>query len=345
MNDIKLTNGKTIGTNSPVFIIAEIGYNYNTMEEAIASIDAAVDCGVDAVKFQTFKADTIVRKDIDFPIEAGGGNQWEEFKKYELSADDHKKLFDYSTEKGLIPFSTPSHITDLPLLEDLGMEIYKLGADDLTNIPFQVKVAKLNKPLIISTGMGYLSEVARTVEEILETGNDKLIVLHCISNYPIKDITELNLKSIKTMYESMGILTGFSDHTETFSAPVASVALGSCVYERHFTLDKNIDAPDCALSADPEEMKQIVTMIRETEQMLGNGIKQPAKSEIDMRRDTRKSLVSLSNISKGEILSSDNVTIKRPGHGIDPVDLEKAMGRKVNCDIAEDVNITWEMLG
>ncbi len=343
MKKIQIEN-QTIGPGELVFIIAEIGYNYTTIEQALATVDAAVECGVDAVKFQTFRAETIVTRDIEFPHEAGGGNQFDEFKEYELSAEHHKQLFTYAREKGVIPFSTPSHATDLPLLQELNASVYKLGADDLTNIPFQIDVAGLGRPMFISTGMGYLSEVAETVEAIHAVGNDQLVVMHCLSNYPIHDLSELNLRTLQTMRQSLGVIIGFSDHTTTLSAPAAAVALGALVYERHFTLDKNIPAPDCALSADPAEMKAIVSMIRETEAMMGNGIKRPASSEMDMRKKTRKSLVANCSLKKGDRLAAENVIIKRPGHGIDPRQLSIALGRRTAQDIPADTVITWEMI-
>lgn len=335
---------KTIGQGYPTFIVAEIGYNFNTLEEGLQSVKAAKECGVDAVKFQTFKAETTVTKGVMFPHEAGGGSQYDEFKRYEVSEEWHRELFSCARELGLIVFSTPAHFNDLSLLESLKVPVYKTGADDLTNSPFLVEIARLGKPMIISTGMSTLSEVAATVEALLETGNDQLVLLHTISNYPIKDLRDLNLRAMKTMADALGVLVGFSDHTTTLSAPVAAVTLGACVYERHFTIDKSLPAPDASLSANPAEMKMIVQLIRETEAMLGDGIKRPAQSELDMRRDTRKSLVSTRAIKKGEVFTRDNVTIKRPGCGIPPKDLDIIMGHTAKKDIPEDTTITWEMV-
>jgi len=343
MKTFKIGN-RTIGRGYPTFIIAEIGYNFNTYEEAVKSIEEAKKCGVDAVKFQTFRAETIVTKDVMFPSEAGGGSQYEEFKRHELSEDWHKKLFAHAKKHKLIVFSTPSHVTDLPLLESLDVPAYKTGADDLTNIPFLVKIAKLGKPMIISTGMSYLHEVAESVEAIKEAGNDQIILLHTVSNYPIQNLSYLNLRAMKKMGEALGVLTGFSDHTATLSAPVAAVALGACVYERHFTIDKALPAPDAALSADPKEMAQIVKNIRETELMLGDGIKRPAPSEKDMRAETRKSIVAAKRINEGEKLSASNITIKRPGKGIPPKFMELLIGKKARVTIPADTVITWDML-
>jgi sialic acid synthase SpsE len=241
-------------------------------------------------------------------------------------------------------FSTPSHFNDLPLLESLGTPVYKTGADDLTNIPFLVEISRLGKPMIISTGMSTLSEVAATVEAILETGNKQIVLLHTISNYPVKDLGHLNLRAIKSMAEALGVLVGYSDHTTTLSAPVAAVTLGACVYERHFTINKSLPVPDASFSADPEEMKTIVQLIRETEVMLGDGVKRPAPSEVDMRRDTIKSLVSVKKIKRGEVIQANSITIKRPGHGIPPDFLPNVLGRSARVDIPEDAVITWEMV-
>lgn len=343
MKTFKIGN-RTIGRGYQTFIIAEIGYNFNTYEEAVKSIEEAKKCGVDAVKFQTFKAETIVTKDVMFPPEAGGGSQFNEFKKYELSEESHRKLFSYAKDLGLIAFSTPSHVSDLSLLESIDVHVYKTGADDLTNIPFLVEIAELGKPMIVSTGMSTLSEVAAAVDAILATGNDKLVLLHTISNYPIKNLEHVNLKAINTMAKALGVLTGYSDHTTTLSTPLAAVALGACVYERHFTIDKALPAPDAALSADPEEMKQIVLGIREVEAMLGNGIKRPAPSEMDMRKYTRKSLISKGKIKKGEKFTFENVTVKRPGYGIPPGFLEIIIGRTARQDVPDDTVITWDMV-
>ncbi len=278
------------------------------------------------------------------PPEAGGGSQFDEFKRYELSEEWHRKLFSYARELGLIVFSTPAHFNDLPLLELLETPVYKTGADDLTNVPFLVEIAKLQKPMIISTGMSTMSEVNETVEAIREAGNNKLILLHTVSNYPIKNLGELNLRAMNTMAEALGTLVGFSDHTTTLSAPVAAIALGACVYERHFTIDKSLAAPDAFLSADVEEMKTIVQLIRETEAMLGDGIKRPAASEVDMRRETRKSLVSTSDMKKGDVFTKNNLTIKRPAYGIPPKSLDLIVGQTAKKEIPEDTTITWEMV-
>jgi len=346
--EIKIGNCM-VGDGHPCFIIAELGYNFTTMEEAFESIDAAADCGVDSIKFQTFTADTIVARDSVFPEEAGGTNffasQWEEFKRFEITLDQHRALFKRAVEKGLVPFSTPSYYDDVELLDKLNVCAYKTGADDLTNVPFQAFMAKRGKPMILSSGMSYLWEVGRTIQAIEDTGNKDVIVLHTLSNYPVNDISELNLKAMKTMADGFGILTGFSDHTKSLSIPAAGVALGMSIYERHFTLDKKIQAPDCPFSADPKEMKTLVDVIRETEAALGNGIKVPAGTEKDMRRETRKSLMAKTDLKAGEILTKDNTIVKRPGTGIPPYEVYAAYGKKLNKNIKADGVISWHDIG
>ncbi|MFC1951533.1 N-acetylneuraminate synthase family protein [Chloroflexota bacterium] len=345
MEKIKIGN-KIIGKGEPAFIIAEIGYNFNTLDMALMSIDAAVDCDADAVKFQTFRADTITSRDLDFPKEAGGTSQYEEFKRYELSEEWHQKLFNYAQEKNIIVFSTPSHQTDVELLERLGVLLYKIGSDDCTNLPFLKYVAETGKPMIVSTGMANLAEVEEAVETILSTGNNQLVLLHTVSNYPIEDVGQLNLRVIQTLQRTFNseIPVGYSDHTTSLTIPVAAVALGACVYERHFTIDKNMKVPDAFLSADPAEMKAIVTAIREVEKALGDGIKRLASSETDMRQDTRKSIIALTNINKGEEITADRVIIKRPGYGIEPKHLGVVIGRKTTVDIKEGEVITWDKI-
>lgn len=333
-----------IGLEHPAFIVAEIGYNFNSIEEAKDSIDAAIECGADAVKFQTFKADTITTKDIYFPKEAGGSSEYEEFKRYELSEEAHEEIFSYGRKQGIIVFSTPSYRDDVDLLERLDTKLYKIGSDDLTNLPFLRYVSSKGKPIILSTGMANLQEVGETLEAIYGIGNRQVIVLHCVSNYPIKDTSLVNLRAIQTIADAYKVLVGFSDHTTSFVIPAVAIALGACVYERHFTISKNIGAPDAFFSADPGEFRQIVQNIRETEKALGSGIKVPAVTETNMRKDTRKSIIAGKNIRKGQVLTEKNLIIKRPGRGIEPRFWNIVLGRVAKVNIKKDECITWEMV-
>ncbi len=333
-----------VGDGCPVFIVAEVGYNFNTLAEAKVSIDAAIECGVDAVKFQTFRAETVSSRFTDFPREAGGTNQFDEFKRYELSEATHRELFDHARKRGILAFSTPSYFDDADLLERLGVPVYKIGSDDLTNLPFIRYVAEKGKPVIFSTGMGSLAEVAEAFEAMVASGNDQVVILHCVSNYPIKDAGVVNLNAIPTLRRAFPVPIGFSDHTVTISASLGAVALGASLIERHFTIDKKLEAPDAAFAADPSEMQALVRAVRELEQALGDGVKRPAPSEYAMRMETRKSAIARVDIQPGETITKDKIIVKRPGTGIPPKLAYLVIGRRAKCALKADDVITWDKL-
>lgn len=334
----------SIGAGYPVFILAEIGYNFTTLEEGKASIDAAYACGVDAVKFQTFRAETVVSRDAHFPAEAGQGSQFEEFQRYELSEAAHRELFAHARARGLLAFSTPSYFDDVDLLERVGVPAYKIGSDDLTNLPFITYVAKQGKPVIFSTGMGSLDEAKAALEAVYAAGNRQVAALHSVSNYPIQDPQVVNLNAIPTLWSALKIPVGYSDHTTSLTACLGAVTLGACVIERHFALSKTLPVPDAGFSADPEEMRALVRAIRELEQMLGTGVKQPAATEAAMRQFTRKSAIAKIDIRPGEILRAEHIIVKRPATGVPPKDAQALVGRRTKQAIRQDEPITWEKL-
>ena len=342
--DLIRVGSRVIGEGQPVFIIAELGYNFNTLGEALGSVDAAAKCGVDAIKVQTFRAETLTVPGIDFPKEAGGSSQWDEFKRYEIDEETHRRIFARAREQGLVPFSTPSHPDDVELLERVGVDLYKIGSDDLTTLPFLSYVAAKGKPLILSSGMGTLAEVDEAVRAVQAAGNRQIILLQCTSNYPVRDPSLLNLRVIDTYRRIFPVLVGFSDHSTTLSAAVAAVTLGAVVVERHFTLDKALPVPDSFFSADPTEMAALVHAIRETSLALGSGHKAPAPTESLMRVDTRKGLVARRRIGKGQTIGPEDVTIMRPGTGILPRDRDVVIGRTARRDIDANEVITWEMV-
>lgn len=335
---------RRIGPGQPVFIIAEIGYNFNTVEEGKRSIGMALECGADAVKFQTFRAETLTSRKALFPAEAGGTNQFEEFRRYELSPEAHEILFGHARRCGILPFSTPGHDDDVELLEQMGVPLFKIGSDDLTNLPFLGSIARKGKPIILSTGMGTEEEVTQAVETLQRAGNTGLALLHCVSNYPVRDPSHLNLRAIPALRERFGLPVGFSDHTTGMTASLGAVALGACIIERHFTIDKKLETPDAFFSADPLEMKALVQAIREMELSLGNGVKQPSPSERQMREQTRKSILARVSIRPGERLTAEKVIIKRPATGLAPAQLPSVLGRRVRQAVAEDEPITSENL-
>lgn len=335
---------RMIGDGCPVFIIAELGYNFNRLEEALRSVDEAAVAGADAIKVQTFRAEQIVARGVDFPPEAGGANQYDEFKRYEISEASHRAIFARARERGLIPFSTPSHPDDVELLERVGVDLYKIGSDDLTNLPFLRYIASKGKSIIFSSGMANLAEVDEAIRTFHEAGNRQLVLLQCVSNYPIQDLSAVNLRVIKTYRQAFPVLVGLSDHTTSITAAVAAVALGACVIERHFVINKALKVPDAFFSADPVEMAALVQAIREAEAMLGDGVKRPAPSEGKMRLDARKSIIARRTIRHGHTITGDDVIIKRPGTGIAPRDLPLVIGRVARRDIAPDEVITWDVV-
>lgn len=331
----------TIGAGR-TFVIAELGYNFNTLEEAEQAILAAARAGADAIKFQTFRAETITSRKTFFPSEAGEANQFEEFKQYELSAENHRRLFALAREVGLLPFSTPSYYDDVELLDELGVELYKVGSDDLTNLPFLDFVARRGKPLIISTGMSYLGEVDAAVRTIRAAGNEELVVLHCTSNYPFTDLRHANLRAVPAMRDALKVLTGYSDHSREDFTSVVAVALGACVVEKHYTLSRDIPAPDCAFSYEPRDLERLVATLRQAEASLGDGLKRPSPTELHMRQETRKSVIAARDIRAGEAIQPGDVIIKRPGTGIEPRHRDLVMGRVARRDIAADDPVTWD---
>ncbi len=326
------------------YIIAEIGGNFTTYAEAVRLVEAAADCGVDAVKLQTYRAETVASKKAMFDMEnTGKVSQFDLFKKYAIDRELHRKVFDYAQKKGLDWFSSPSHQSDVDMLEELGVGVHKIGSDDAVNLPFLRYVARLGKPIILSTGMCTLGEVRESVAAILEH-NDKLILLHAITSYPTH-APNVNLRSMETLMQAFPQLDiGYSDHTMSPVACLSAAAMGARVLERHFTYDKKADGPDHMLSADPQEMKWLVDAVREFEVMRGDGVKRPADSEQNTRINNRKSIVLARDVAAGETLSAEHIEIKRPGYGIAPKHFDEMIGRKLTVDMEQDSVLTWDKL-
>ncbi len=308
-------------------------------------VDLAHNAGVDAVKLQTYKADTIVTKTARFDLDnVGDMVQHQLFQKYQIDFELHKKVFDYIESKELDWFSTPSHRTDVDMLDELGVAAHKLGADDATNLPLIKYVASTNKPILLSSGMCTMAEVREMISVCLEVGNDKIILFHTISNYPTYS-NQVNLLAMQALKREFPFLTvGFSDHTIGPIACFAAACMGAEVVEKHFTYDKNAEGPDHQLSASPEEMKEIVNNIREFEIMRGSAAKRPVGKEITNREKNRKSIVTIKPIKKGESLTIENIDIKRPGHGIEPKYFDTMLGKIAGKDIEEDEVLTMRHL-
>jgi N,N'-diacetyllegionaminate synthase len=343
---VKLPNAE-VGPGGPAYIIAEIGGNFSSFAEGKALVDAAVGAGSDAVKIQTYKAHTVSSRKAMFSSDGmeftGDASQFEMFVQYQIDDEVQAELYAYADEQEIVLFSTPGHQSDVEALESLGNCIYKIGSDDAVNLPLLREVARLQKPILLSTGMCTLYEVGLAVDAVLGEGNDQLILLHCVTNYPAAP-QSVNLHAMSTLQQAYGLPTGYSDHVLGNEICLAAVALGACVIEKHFTLDKAADGPDHALSATPDEWRLMVDGIRAVEQALGDGVKRPTATEKTTRINNRKSIVCLREIKAGEVIAIDAVDIKRPGYGIEPRHWQAVIGKTAQRDIPEDEVLSWDML-
>ncbi|WP_370908561.1 N-acetylneuraminate synthase [Chitinophaga sp. RCC_12] len=329
-------------------IIAEAGVNHNgSIELAKALIDAASDAGVDYVKFQTFKAENIASKHArkaDYQLRNTGiqaEDQVSMLKKLELTPEAHDELILYCNEKNISFLSTPFDLESIDLLKSMGIKLGKIPSGEITNLPYLRKMAQSFKELILSTGMATIDEVAAALDVIFAEGKTakEVTVLHCTSEYPAP-VEDINLKAMLQMKEKFDIAVGYSDHTLGIEVPVAAVALGATLVEKHFTLDKTMEGPDHAASLDPTELKQMVAAIRNIEKALGTGNKAPTAIEEKNKLVARKSIVAAADIKKGELFSEKNLTVKRPGNGISPMEWDHVIGKIAVKDFEADELIT-----
>jgi len=328
------------------FIIAEIGVNHNgSVELARKMIKSASDCGVDAVKFQTFVSEDLVSenaKTADYQEKNTNENsQLEMLKKLELSYDDFFELKKYAEECNVMFLSSPFDFKSVDLLEELDVSMYKLGSGELTNFELIDYVLKTNKPLILSTGMATLDEIKETYNFIGDT--DNLVILHCITGYPTS-FEEANLNFIKTLQNELDVPIGFSDHSPGIELPIAAVALGACVVEKHFTLDKDMDGPDHKASLNPAEFKAMVDAIRNVEVAMGDGVRKFSENELEIKKVARKSIILNQDVPEGTIITRDMLSIKRPGTGIPPKFINEIVGKTVVNDLKSQTVIKWENL-
>ena len=346
---MKITMGKKrIGEEEPCFIIAEAGVNHNgSVELAKKLIDAAKDAGADAVKFQTFKTESVVVKDAqkaEYQKETTGeGSQYEMIKKLELTEEDFRELADYAKEKDIMFLSSPFDKESVDLLYELDVPASKVASGEITNLPLLRYIAKKEKPIILSTGMSTLGEIEEALDVIRSEGVEDIILLHCVSNYPAR-IEDVNLRAMGTLKQAFKLPVGFSDHTLGITAPIAAVALGACVIEKHFTLDRNLPGPDHKASLEPDELKEMVKAIREVEKALGDGIKRPTKEEEEIKKVARRSIVAKVDIPEGAIVTEDMLDVKRPGTGIEPRYIDMIIGKKAKEDIKKDEIISLKMI-
>lgn len=326
-----------------VFIIAEAGVNHNgDIGLAKKLIDAAVNAGVDAVKFQTFNTDNEVSKyapKAEYQLETTNKDesQYEMIKKLELSREDHLVLMDYCKKKSIMFLSSPFENDAIDLLAELKLDIMKIPSGEITNYPFMKKIGALNKQVIMSTGMAEIGEVEKAIDLLTSSGTErgKITLLHCNTEYPTP-FEDVNLRAMVTLAETFKLPVGYSDHTPGIEIPLAAVALGAVVIEKHFTLDKTMEGPDHKASLEPDELKALVTAVRNVETALGTGIKKPSKSEKKNIAIARKSIVALCAIKEGEEFTEQNICTKRPGSGVDPMLWNFVLGRKAVRDFGED---------
>ena len=323
------------------YIIAEAGVNHNgSLELAKNLVDKAKEAGADCVKFQTFIASQIVSKnavkaDYQKKQTANSESQHEMLKKLELSFDDFTELHNYCKEIGIEFLSTAFDFESIDFLNQLGMQVWKIPSGEITNLPYLIKIAKLNKKVILSTGMSTMREIEDAVNILKDHGASELIILHCTTEYPTP-YEDVNLNAMLAIKERFGYEVGYSDHTMGIEVPIAAVALGAKVIEKHFTLDRTMDGPDHKASLEPSELKTMVDAIRNIELSMGTGIKEPADSEKKNIAIARKSIVANKSIKKGEILTEQNLTVKRPGDGISPMKWFEIIGTKAIRDFEED---------
>ncbi|MFH0709175.1 MAG: N-acetylneuraminate synthase [Pseudomonadota bacterium] len=326
-----------------VFIIAEAGVNHNgSIELAKKLIDVASISGADAVKFQTFKAEKLVSKNAqkaDYQKQTTDSNesQFDMIKKLELDLDTHKELISYCKTKKIMFLSTPFDHDSIDMLHDLGLEIFKIPSGEITNLPYLRHIGSMGKQVILSTGMADMGEIEDALDILTEAGTKKenITVLHANTMYPTP-MEDVNLKAMVTIGSTFDVAYGYSDHTLGIEVDIAAVAMGACCIEKHFTLDKTMEGPDHKASLEPDELKEMVKAIRNIERALGSRIKNPSKSETPNIQIARKSIVAKTVIKKGEMLSEDNLAVKRPGNGISPMRWDEIIGTIAHKDYQED---------
>ena len=323
-----------------VYIIAEAGVNHNgSFELACKLVDEAKKAGVDCIKFQTFKSENLVSCNAEKAEyqknTTGEGSQVDMLKQLELSYDEFIKLKEYCDEKRICFLSTPFDMDSIDFLNSIDMPFWKIPSGEVTNLPYLTALAKTGKPIVMSTGMCDIAEIEAAMNVLKDNGVKSIKLLHCNTEYPTP-FADVNLKAMQQISDEFQIKVGYSDHTKGIEVPIAAVALGATVIEKHFTLDKNMEGPDHKASLEPDELKAMVSAIRNIEQAIGTGVKTASASEKKNISVVRKSIVAASPIRKGEVFSEENLTVKRPGTGISPMRWEDVIGKKATRDYEED---------
>lgn len=335
-----------VGPGHPCFIIAEAGVNHNgDMVLARRLVDAAAEAGADAVKFQTFRAERLVspsapKAAYQLRTTDRRESQFEMIRRLELSEQNHVELLGYCAERGIVFLSSPFDELSSDYLESLDVPAFKIPSGEITNHPFLAHVAAKRRPIILSTGMSNLDEVGAAVGVILEAGDPGLVLLQCVSNYPAAP-ADINLRAMATMEQAFGVPVGYSDHVPENAVAFGAAALGACVIEKHFTLDRTLPGPDHKASLEPGELKELVAGIRAVEAAMGDGVKRPAASEADTAAVARKSLVAHHDLPAGQRLERGDLEAKRPGTGIAPSRLDEVIGKRLKRTLGQNELLGW----
>lgn len=341
--------GRAVGLGHPCFIIAEAGVNHNGDPNlALQLVDVAARMGADAVKFQTFSADKLASPSAQMADYQKRNTQREEsqfamLKKLELPRDAYPALLECCRERGIVFLSSPFDEESADFLAACDMAAFKIPSGEITNIPYLCHIAAKGRPMIVSTGMATLAEIATALDEIRAAGDPPVSLLQCYSDYPARPENQ-NLRVINTLERAFGVPVGFSDHTEGYAVTAAAIAIGARLVEKHFTLDRNLPGPDHKASLEPQGLHEMVRAIRDAEAALGDGIKEPRGAELNTRIHARKSIVAGRDISAGKILEAGDLVIRRPGTGLAPALLPSLIGRRSAHDLAAGALLTLESL-
>jgi len=346
-NKLITIGNSEVGEGRPPYIIAEIGVNHNgDLGLAKKMVESAVAAGANAAKFQTFKAETLSTKSTEkvaYQKKSGPQDEthYEMLRKLEMSDSMHKELIKFCSEKNIEFLSTPYTIEDAKYLQELSVSAFKIASADIVDIPLLEFCAKTRKPVIVSAGMATMEEIKEAVNIFVKYDNPNLVLLHCTSRYPTPN-DAINLKVINTLKKEFQCLVGFSDHSEGNYAAIAAVALGACILEKHFTLDKSLPGPDHKASTTPDEFSNLITGVKAVYLALGSSTKSVDPGEIEMRKTSRKSVVLREDVKKGTLIEREHLTCKRPGTGILPKHIDKLVGKKTKRDIRKDELISFE---
>lgn len=345
----ELTIGRPIGPGQPPFIIAEIGANHNgDLELCRRLIDAAKACGADAVKFQSWSKSSLISaaeyaRNTRYAKDQRVPTLEEAVERYQLSADAHRCIARYCAEQGITFFSSCFSRPEVELLESLDVPAYKVASMDINHLPLLEVVASTGKPVILSAGMATMGEVERALGVLREHGAGPVALLHCVSIYPAP-ASEVHLRTMATWQQAFDIPVGFSDHTIGTAIPLAAAALGACIIEKHFTIDKHLEGWDHAISADPPELRALVEGSRQVFDALGRAARRISEAEIEKRRSFRRRMVALRPLHRGEPVTAEDVEFKRPGTGIQPDELRYVVGRRLARDVAAEEELEWQDL-